>query len=126
MPPERTSVAKEFELLKSAVKTLDSKAELLEEKIATMEKNQEVIGRTLISMNDRIKSGSSGGGGGSSEDYEELKTLVKELQGKVGELRGVIDMINPLELVRKSQVRDIVGELMGKKLKPASEKKQKQ
>ncbi|MBI5228502.1 hypothetical protein HY991_00210 [Candidatus Micrarchaeota archaeon] len=117
--PERTSAAKEFELLKAAVKTLDSKIELLEEKIATMEKNQEVIGRTLITLNEKIKTS---GGGGSGEELNELRSLVEELQAKVGEMKGVMDMVNPLELVRESQVKEIVKDVLSKK-KEAVEKK---
>lgn len=110
MPVQKTPL----EGLKSDLITLDSKINLLVQKIRTMEKNEEVIGRTLVSSVQKIKGleekadSESSGGSSHSADIQELKKEMQELSEDVRELKYVMDMINPLEYAKISQVREMI------------------
>lgn len=105
----------------SDLHTLDSKINLLAQKMRTIEKNEEVLGRTLITLNNRLKKIEEGGGPSaasrspsgssslSSADSDKKYATKQELS----ELRYILDSINPLEYAKLSQVRDLIDERMG-------------
>jgi len=102
--------------------TLDSKVNLLTQNIRTIEKNEEVLGRTLITLNVRLKKLEEGGsavkttaqarGEGPQVDAKELEKKYATKQ-ELSELRYILDAINPLEYATLSQVRDLINEKMG-------------
>ncbi len=104
-----------IETILADLRTLDSKIGLIAQKLKTMEQNEEVIGRTLIALNQRLKkaeeqlaAGGVGavGRGGSAEELEKKYATKQEMK----ELRYVLDTINPLEFATVSQVRDLINE----------------
>jgi prefoldin subunit 5 len=123
--PEKSSPV--LESLRSDINTLDAKVSLIVQKIKTIEKNEEVIGKTIISHNEKIKglqekldSGISGPSSASvavqdSADLDALKEQMTQLQKQVEELKYVVEMINPLDYVTRSQLRDAIAESERKK-----------
>ena len=105
-----------FESIRAALQALDSRIALLGEKIKAIEKNEEVIGRTLIALNERVKKIEQAGGAGvGGEELSELKQSLEELDERVRELKNVLDMINPLEYARIDQIKELIDERLGKK-----------
>ena len=104
----------ELEGIVSGMRTLDSKITLLDEKIKTIEKNEEVLGRTLVALNNRLKKIEEGGSSSRSSPFNagdlEKKFATKQ---EVREMRYVIDSINPLEYATISQVRELLNEKLG-------------
>jgi hypothetical protein len=111
----------EFESVTADVHTLDAKLGLVAQRIKTMEQNEEVIGRTLIAINNRLKvleEKSAAGGsrsGAESADLEGRYATKQELK----ELRYTLDMINPLDYATIEQVRDLIDERMARLEKSA-------
>jgi len=109
--------------IKSDIYSLDSKINLLTQKIKTIEKNEEIIGRTLITFNERLKDVEKQGGGQQSQrtdqnqgqDIEDLKKQLNDLKKNLAELKYVIDSINPLEYASIDQVKELLQEKMAKK-----------
>ena len=109
-----------IDAIKNDMRTLDSKMGLVAERIRMIEKNQEVIGRTLVSLNEKMrKIGEGGGGGGKgvgSEALDEIKKTVDKLEknaatkAELNELRYILDTINPLEYASIDQVKELVDE----------------
>ncbi len=103
----------EQERIFSELRTLDAKIEVLAQKIKTIEKNEEVLGRTLLSVSQKLKKleagGFAGGVGAKGSSAEELDRKFA-LKSELAELRYVIDAINPLEYATISQVRDLLDE----------------
>jgi len=122
---------KPLDAIKADMRTLDSKINLIAQKIRMMEKNEEVIGRTMVALNEKIKKLEEGGAratagaakaGESSADVSSLKDQLKTLEEKVEathsqllELKYVIDSINPLEYASLDQVKELLDEKLGKK-----------
>jgi len=111
--------ATELATIVSDLHTLDSKINLLAQKMRTIEKNEEVLGRTLIALNNRIKKIEEGGsvsraspspGGSTDGKALDLKYATKQ---ELAEIRYVLDSINPLEYATVSQVRDLINEKFG-------------
>lgn len=115
---------------------MDSKINLLAEKIKSIDRNEEVIGRTLVAMNDRVKkleaggvagAAGAGGGGAAPAEVKELREQVEKLaksavtREEFQQLRYVIETINPLEYATIDQVRELVRELLAKKTEQAPE-----
>ncbi len=114
-----------LEAVKTDVKTLDAKLGLVAERIRMIEKNEEVIGRTLVSLNEKIKKleergGAGAGGGVGAAEFEELRKAVEKLgqeaatKTELNDLRYVLDTINPLEYATIDQVRELVEEMAEK------------
>jgi hypothetical protein len=114
--------AEVIESVMADLRSLDSKLGLIAQKLRTMEKNEEVIGRTMIALNGRLKKleeqAASGGFSPSSgnrpstasqEDLEKKFATKQELR----ELRYVLDTINPLDYATITQVRDLLEEKLG-------------
>ncbi|OIO26162.1 hypothetical protein AUJ14_02550 [Candidatus Micrarchaeota archaeon CG1_02_55_22] len=111
--------ATELVTIVSDLHTLDSKINLLAQKMRTIEKNEEVLGRTLIALNNRIKKIEEGGSttrpsasssGSTDGKALDLKYATKQ---ELSEIRYVLDSINPLEYATVSQVRDLINEKFG-------------
>lgn len=115
-PPMRTvtgagSASSDFQVL-------DSKINLMAQKISNMEKNEEIMGRTLIALNQKIKelesrAPGSGGKTGASENLDAKYATKQEVQ----ELKFILDDLNPLEYATIDQVKELLEEWQ-KKLQP--------
>lgn len=101
----------EQERIFAELRTLDAKLEVLAQKIKTIEKNEEVLGRTLLAVSAKLKKIEQGGfgGGGKSTSTEELDKKYAT-KSDLAEMRYVVDAINPLDYATISQVRDLVDE----------------
>ena len=111
----------EFDSLKNDLRSLDSKINLVVQRIQGVEKNQEILGRTTVALNDRLKKAETGGSPGAGRidaDQEtaiaELKKQLEELTGQVRELKYVLDTINPLEYATLDQVKELIADKSGK------------
>ncbi|MBU1196907.1 hypothetical protein KJ765_00185 [Candidatus Micrarchaeota archaeon] len=111
--------ARDVESLKADVRTLDSKISLIAQKMNTIEKNEEVIGRTIVAHNQRIKELEEQKGSGPSEsssssantaDLNGLREELKELKKDVQEMRYILNSINPLEFVTMDQIKELMKE----------------
>ena len=96
----------------SSIQILDSKINLIAQKLKTMEKNEEIMGRTLIALNNKMKAleervQSGGpvrtGGAGSVSEADKFATK-QELQ----ELKYILDNLNPLEFATIDQVKELL------------------
>lgn len=111
----------EMDSLKSDLRALDAKINLVVQKIKTIEKNEEIIGRTLVAYSERLKGTESAGGkqsarldGSQSADIEGLKKSVDEIRQQVKELKYVLDTINPLEYATINQVKELIDDMLHK------------
>jgi seryl-tRNA synthetase len=112
--------AKDADALRADVRTLDSKVSLIVQKLSTIEKNEEVLGRTLVALNSRVRAleedGPEAGARGSqaaSGNAAEAASLRKDVDGlkkEVQEMRYVLNSINPLEFVTADQVKELLKE----------------
>jgi hypothetical protein len=126
----------------AGMRSVESKIDLIVQKIKNMEKNEEVIGRTLVAQNERLKKlegqvASGGGGGGASAaasaasaaEIAELRKEVDELakaaakQEDLLELKYTLDEINPLEFARADQMQEFVRDEIAKQLEEKDKKK---
>ncbi|MFQ5406332.1 MAG: hypothetical protein ACE5DI_04200 [Candidatus Micrarchaeia archaeon] len=119
--------AQTVEEIRMQLHTVDSKINLIAQKIKTIEKNQEVIGRTIVMHNDKIKKIDEGGTHAGkktapisiatppSEDLQKVSEKVEDLQNQIKELKYVLDTINPLEYATIDQVKELLNEKLGKK-----------
>lgn len=112
MPAEKKSAA--IASLENDVRSLESKIDLIIQKVKTSEKNEDVIGRTVVTLNNKLKKLEEGGlqgsaGGGTAQPSEDLekKFVTKE---ELKELKYTVDMINPLEFVTRDQVKELIEE----------------
>ncbi len=105
--------------LKSTVRSLESKIGILEEQIRTMQKNEEIVGRTLITLNQKVKKFEEGGSEIKTSASQEPGDLSEKFATKeeLKELKYTIDMINPLQYATLDQVKEAVDEILEKKLK---------
>lgn len=108
-----------LEDVRNQLKTIDSKINLLAGKLKTLEKNQEITGRTLLSLRDRVHEGSGpakneAGASASSGDLDEVKTQLAEVAQKVEEMKYVLDSINPLNYATIDQVKELLDEKLKK------------
>lgn len=97
--------------------TIDSKIGLIAQRIKTIEQNEEVMGRTLITLNNRLKVLEEKAGPqtarASATDPAELEKKFATRQ-ELKEIRYTLDMINPLQYASLQQVRDLVEEKFAK------------
>ena len=113
------SLQKILDGLRADIHTLDSKIVLIAQKLKTIERNEEVIGRTIVMHNEKIKKleerAESWNGKRISGDIkievEELKKEIKEIKEKISEMKYVLDSINPLEFATIYQVKDMLKEV---------------
>ncbi|MEK6954013.1 MAG: hypothetical protein AABX01_03330 [Candidatus Micrarchaeota archaeon] len=117
--------AKVFDSVRQDIHTLDSKISLIAQKLRTIEQNEEIIGRTIVAHNEKIKEldeMATGGGGGEREiavgsantaDISALKKDIEDLRKDVSEMRYVLNSINPLEYATLDQVKDLLKEKKG-------------
>ena len=112
---------KVFDSVRQDIHTLDSKISLIAQKLKTIEQNEEIIGRTIVAHNEKIREldekGSSGlpnqdvvQSASSASDLSQLKKDVEDLRKEVSEMRYVINSINPLEYATIDQVKDLFKE----------------
>ncbi len=114
--------------IRNQLRTMDSKINLLAERLKTMESNQEIAGRTLLALKDQVKRPSASDRpfetsakapavdlGPLESDAKKLKNDVKELKTVVEELKYVLDQINPLNYATIDQVKDLLDERVKKK-----------
>ncbi|MDP2717106.1 MAG: hypothetical protein Q8P02_00005, partial [Candidatus Micrarchaeota archaeon] len=91
-----------IEEVQSELRTMDSKINLLAGKLKTLEKNQEITGRTLLSLRDKVKSGAGDAVSAASSNMVDdaelaaVKKEVDEVRQSVAELKYILDSINPL------------------------------
>ena len=120
-----------IDALKNDFHTLDSKITLIAQKLRSIEKNEEVIGRTIVVHNEKLRDMEASKGSSAvsgevsalssnlseqvSKDLREMKDKLKTLEDELKEMRYVLDSINPLEFVKTDQIRDLVKEELGKK-----------
>ncbi len=124
MPPvdNRTPQQKVFESMRQDIHTLDSKISLIAQKLRQIEQNEEVIGRTIVAHNEKLKEydekGAESGeakvaGGADLQRVDDLKKQVDDLRKEVSEMRYVLNSINPLEFATLDQVKELVKEKKG-------------
>ncbi len=114
--------------IRNQLRTMDSKINLLAERLKTMESNQEIAGRTLLALKDQVKrpvasdrpvetvlKGPAVDLGPLEADAKKLKNEVKELKTVVEELKYVLDSINPLNYATIDQVKELLDERAKKK-----------
>jgi len=115
--------------IRTTIRTLDSKINLVVERLKTLESNQEIAGRTLLALKDQVKrpapAATEKPSAASSApavdlsplqaDLKKLKSDVKELSSTVEELKYVLDQINPLNYATVDQVKDLLDEKLKKK-----------
>lgn len=105
--------------IKNELRTLDSKINLVVQKLRTLEKNQEILSQTLLTLKAEVKQAGSGGvsaGKGQGQGFsEESETRIKEIEAQIKELRYVLDAINPLEYATIDQVKELLDEKLGKR-----------
>lgn len=117
------------------VRALASKIDLLVQGLKNQERNLEVIGRTLLAFNERLKKVEAGGAGGGVSSMaleklrEDLEAARNEFASKaeLQELKFILEQINPLEFAKLDQVKKFVEEEVAKQLegKPSEGKKNK-
>ncbi len=100
----------EQERVFAELRTLDAKLEVLAQKIKNIEKNEEVLGRTLLAVSSKLKKLELGGVGGSKSASTADLDKRYPLKSELAELRYVVDAINPLDYATISQVRDLLDE----------------
>ena len=126
--------------LKNDIHTLDSKITLIAQKMHTIEKNEEVIGRTIVAHNEKLReieergataTAEGAAAGVASADAEDFKRQMADFQKQLKaladdlrEMRYVLDSINPLEFVTASKVRELVREEMADEATENPKKKQ--
>ncbi len=119
----------------AGMRSVESKVDLIVQKIKSMEKNEEVIGRTLVAQNERLKKlesqiASGGvGGGASASEIADIKKAVEDVQKSAAkqedllELKYIIDEINPLEFARADQMQEFLKDEVAKQLDEREKKK---
>lgn len=101
----------------NVIQALESKIDLIVQELKNMKKNEEVIGRTLIAQNQKIKKleekiSEGTGGNANTEELEEKFAEKKDLL----ELKYVIETINPMEFARLDQVQEFVKDEVQRQL----------
>jgi prefoldin subunit 5 len=137
---ETTTPAKKLEEMKAELQMLDSKISLIAQKIRMIEKNEDIIGRTIVVHNDKIRKIESGtpvpsapaaasasgsaaveASGNLSSELEALKKQVAEIREQmatkqeVSELHYTLDTVNPLDFVTLKQARKLIQEELAKR-----------
>ncbi|MFA6329903.1 MAG: hypothetical protein WCX64_04460 [Candidatus Micrarchaeia archaeon] len=128
---------KKYDDLKAEIQMLDSKISLIAQKIRMIEKNEDIIGRTIVVHNEKIHKLETGApippsasssaasaaesNGSLAAEVEALKKQVAELReqaatkSEVSELHYTLDTINPLDFVTLKQARKLIAEEFDKR-----------
>ncbi|MBI5224998.1 hypothetical protein HY989_03940 [Candidatus Micrarchaeota archaeon] len=114
----RTPQQKVFDSIRQDIHTLDSKISLIAQKLRTIEQNEEIIGRTIVTHNEKLseldeKSDAPSAvnvaaNSANTKDYDSLKKQIEEIRKDVSEMRYVLNSINPLEYATLDQVKDLL------------------
>lgn len=113
--------ASELDSVKNDVRSLSSKIDLIIQKINNIEKNEQVLGRTVVTLNEKLKaiesSGSAQGPSGSGSPALDESALDKKyaLKSELEEIKYTMDMINPLQFATVDQVKEMLKDASGKK-----------
>lgn len=134
MPVEIRAV----DALRAEIKSVDSKVNLLAEKLKRLETQNVTIANSLFKLTERLKkieeSGGSGGGSArlDSEQNSDIKALketfekaMKEneaIKNDVYNVKYTLGLINPLEFVTVRQVNELVNELFEQKIEQQKKK----
>ena len=115
--------------VRTDIRALNSSILLITQKIKYVVRNEKILGRNLIVLNKKLKRleekvvspkevAGSGASGAEVIDLQKkvemLEAQLSDLQSKMvnkedlGELKFIIDSINPLEFVTIKQVKDII------------------
>ena len=115
--------------LQQDVRSLNSSLLVIAQKMKYVVRNEKILGRNLIVLNKKLKrleekvvspKEATGSGASSAElidlqkKVEMLEAQLSDIQSKIvskedlGELKFIIDSINPLEFVTIKQVKDII------------------
>ncbi|MEM4254921.1 MAG: hypothetical protein QXR53_01160 [Candidatus Norongarragalinales archaeon] len=112
MPPQRPAKPQDvLEAFNSELQTLDSKINLIAQKLKTMEKNEEIMGRTLITLNEKVEKVAREGGGGRGAQIDESKFATRQ---ELRELKALLEEINPLEFATIDQVKELLEDYFKK------------
>ncbi|MFH1247223.1 MAG: hypothetical protein V1644_02470 [Candidatus Micrarchaeota archaeon] len=133
MPVEVRAV----DALRAEIKSVDSKVNLLAEKIKRLETQNVTIANSLFKLTERLKKIEESGGGISSarvdaEQSQDLTSLRESLEKSMKENEAIkndlynvkytLGLINPLEFVTVRQVNELVEELVEKKTEAMKKK----
>ncbi|NUN11680.1 hypothetical protein HUU53_03470 [Candidatus Micrarchaeota archaeon] len=99
---------------KNDMQNMDAKINLLAQKIKTMEKNMQVIGTTIVALNDKIEKNSKLKTNSNNAEIDTDKFAAKE---DLAELRALIEQVNPLSFATISEVKELVDEKIQKALR---------
>ncbi len=135
--------ARPGDAIRMELKSMDSKINLLAQKIKTIEKNEEILGRTLVTLNTKLKkleevvdaneTNASGKSSGLSQtEVDKLKTEIMDalntkyaLKRELQEVKYTVDLINPLEYATTSQVGELIDDKIAAYMKANAKKEEK-
>lgn len=135
--------ARPGDAIRMELKSMDSKINLLAQKIKTIEKNEEILGRTLVTLNTKLKkleevvdaneNNASGKSSGLTQtDVDKLKTEIMDalntkyaLKRELQEVKYTVDLINPLEYATTSQVGELIDDKIAAYMKANAKKEEK-
>ncbi|GEM_PF-1812779 len=132
--PVRQTQAKPVSVART-INILDSKLRLLAQRIKVLENNLQIMARTVVSHNKKLKELEEMGGGPAfskeeiieeiskklpktgSVDLSEIKARLDRIEDQIADLRSdldevkyVVDSINPMELVTINQLKEAIDE----------------
>ena len=115
MPTQRPMRPQDsIEALNSELQTLDSKINLMAQKLKNMEKNEEIMGRTLITLNEKLEKTTREGSAGASASRTQADEGKFATKQEIKELRALLDTINPLEFATIDQVKELLDDYLKK------------
>lgn len=129
--------------MRSELHSLDSKIKVVSQRMRVIEKNEQIIGNTLIKHNKKLKLLERSRGAvaapspeiriskddeGLSKQIDEVNVLIKDLikeisfnrelvdkmRQDVNEMKYILDTVNPMEYVTVNQVGDLIDEKIKK------------
>jgi len=132
-----------FKQLKVEIQSLDSKIRVVAQRMRVIEKNEQIIGKTLVNHNKKLKELELGKPAVSqapvvaetseltkmSSEIDELsssiKSLLKEInynrelidtmRQDINEMKYILDTVNPMEYVTVNQINELINEKLKKK-----------
>jgi hypothetical protein len=129
-----------YENMMLELQALDAKMRVIAQRLKIIEKNEQIIGKTLITHSKKIKEfrvGAPSPSNGPSTsataedfrktsvslssslekmkaDVQKNKETIDKIKSDVSEMKYVLDTINPVSYVTVSQVEDLVDEKLKK------------